>query len=253
MGHSIHGLHGRAGSPDDTSSGIITSSGISAATPSSPQGQRDVTSSTSTRQATSSVSAAILSPLEVVIESTRKNLRELEDELKGCEDSRSSVLHEFNVLRKALNIVLDESLLQLAILGDSLLRKATNYFAHKKNDKSDIVLDALKWAQEVIEKAGMSDDADADADAGAFDIQKETDKLVLLLYDSDDYFDKRDQTIELAVDNYLAVVNEGILAVPANHPADTGRRRAQESRVSDFHILLQCLDTLYPIPAHAQE
>ncbi len=65
---------------------------------------------------------------------------------------------KLNIVHKCLYILLDDRLMETAILKGSIVRHATNYFVHKqlKSIKNPTVADALKnGAEELVQEANL--------------------------------------------------------------------------------------------------
>ena len=101
--------------------------------------------------------------------------------------------------------------------GSTVVRKAVNDYAHA-NSNSSICNETLGRIHEISETAQM--DMPEEMFRGSVD------RLSEILYLNNDYFDKKVTTAEESVDQFIRT--------NAGKPGDY---------VTDFHILLNCLDT----------
>ena len=132
---------------------------------------------------------------------------------------RDEHITSFNRLRKCLEILLDTKLIDM-VLADSadsaIVRKVANDYAHA-NSNPNICHETLGRLQEISETVQM--------DMSEM-VRGSVDRLSEILYFSNDYFDKKVTTVKESVDRFIRT--------NAGKPGE---------RVTDFHILLNRLDT----------
>ncbi|EJC97463.1 uncharacterized protein FOMMEDRAFT_24419 [Fomitiporia mediterranea MF3/22] len=138
---------------------------------------------------------------------------------------------KFNALRMSLHAILDARLMRVAVLGDSFVRRVVNQLAHKKHEYTDTVREALASSAMLIKESGLSGDED-EQDINYDEALKEIEEQ---LYSSNDYFETGKTTTEKKIDSFVED-----MATPVAGKVN-----------SDYHILLQWLDSLKPIPAES--
>lgn len=106
-------------------------------------------------------------------------------------------LARLNTIRKCLEVVLDDTLKELALRGGTYLRKITNKAAHAGNLRNAVTAEALKNVQMVIDEFGGG------ALRPKWDAQMEMDRLTRIFDDKKNCFEGGDTSLENAIDEHL--------------------------------------------------
>ncbi|EJD06378.1 uncharacterized protein FOMMEDRAFT_16969 [Fomitiporia mediterranea MF3/22] len=174
---------------------------------------------------------SITSSQQSVLQSVTGSLDTLQETLSRDKQSYSDRTKEFNNLRRCIHIILDPGLMRVAVLGGSFVRRVVNQLAHKKHEYTDTVRETLASSAMLIKESGLSGDED-EQDINYDEALKEIEEQ---LYSSNDYFETGKTTTEKKIDSFVED-----MATPVAGKVN-----------SDYHILLQWLDSLKPIPAES--
>ena len=170
---------------------------------------------------------------ERMVQLAREVIASREKELEGMNEKRQVLLLQFNTMRKALTIILDDELYKLAISGKSGLRRVANYYTHLWHELSDKVRDVLRHAKDLADESGV-----LSIDERNIDFKAEVERLVGILHESENYFDERSDVIERAIDSHI----------------ETEALKTRSPKViTDVRILLHWLDSLDPVRVEGQD
>lgn len=119
------------------------------------------------------------------------------------------LLKTFNVFRKCLAIMLDDNLLKLTVISETLIRKVTNHLVHQQNNPFTKYTEfGLKSFRGVFEKyKGKVGKLDKNSMA-ELDPDTEILKLLNVLYQDETYIDEEKKSVETNIDNHFQTVSE---------------------------------------------
>jgi len=122
------------------------------------------------------------------------------DKLAECEEA----IEEFNIIIKCLPILLDDKLVQTALLGTSFIRALTNYNIHRKHEFSEHVKDALTRLAD-LDSDPYGDPVGWDGkDSAEFDdLSEQSNKIFSWLSLREDYMFADSTVVETLVDEHL--------------------------------------------------
>lgn len=110
---------------------------------------------------------------------------------------REELLRDFNIHRKACNIILDESFLRVALTDSDVIRNVTNEFAHvKENVLTKQIMESVNYVESLYTTAKKA--------MPNIQIQPIVTDLVKTLRESDNYYDEEQTTIETEIDQYIS-------------------------------------------------
>lgn len=152
-----------------------------------------------------------------------------QNELREAKSIRSVHLWRYNYIRKALHILLNDSLIEMALYSDSAARDVCNFFAHPPTKGDEEFFDLVNRLPEISKQCPKPMD-----EYQAQMYKEDMESLGKLCYGSDSYFDDKRSDLEVAVDVHLEKwIN--IETTPLNG-AEQG----------DARVLLSWLDKLHP-------
>lgn len=155
-------------------------------------------------------------------------LQKLKNDMKVLLYVRQCRMARFNTIRKCLSILLDPDLTRLAV-DDSTLRYVTNHVVHEPNVFSDVVADALRSAEEIVDaKIAYVPGGGAKPEENLTEVVS---KLTKLVYQSDNAFDSHDDALEHLIDLRLNVAVENF---------------EQQEHMDDY-VLLRWFDQTHPV------
>ncbi|KLO04998.1 hypothetical protein SCHPADRAFT_896621 [Schizopora paradoxa] len=131
-------------------------------------------------------------------EQASQNVKKQERELAEAIAVRSVHLWRFNHIRKALEILLSDGIIKMALFVTSPVRDVCNFFAHPPGDANPESFDVVNRLPE------FSKQCPKPMDEYQAEIYKaDMNKLGQCVYNSDKYYDEKRDDLESAVDEYL--------------------------------------------------
>ncbi len=158
--------------------------------------------------------------------------------LKAAFIRRRGHLNRFNSILKCLVILLDENLLKFAH-GSPVVLKVLKHVGRRKFKYDPDIDVALKHMQDLID----SDGDDDDANRSEIDIQAGSKKLSKLIYESGQYFNKQDVSVEQAIDEHLKGESSRSETTLTTEASTTPQVAAK----TDLYVLMSWLQAAHPV------
>ena len=131
------------------------------------------------------------------------NLKNAKEAKERCEfaiahytERREDCLAKFNRLHRCLAIVLDRELVNFALVGDSFVRKVTNYHVHRKMADEQILTDAMGRFDDLLKDYPH----EKSEEWTSAEVESQSHRLKSLLSIGKDFFAKNDMEVDEAVD-----------------------------------------------------
>ena len=90
------------------------------------------------------------------IQNAEKAVQDLLPHLKDAQVRLKVHKQRYDVMRKYIAIVLNQRLLDMAILGSSVLRRATCFVNHKPNEYNDRMKETISHSKDVLDAYKLS-------------------------------------------------------------------------------------------------
>lgn len=195
----------------------------------------------------------------IFIDNTTSKIRRIAAKIGVLVTARNKHNDKLNRVRKFLQVALDDKLMRLAIYGDSYLRNILNGLLHKQNTTPEVV-DALANLETVLEKA-RDDRAEGEEKfpnlalvlPTDLDLKVEAEKLMNVVYGSENYFSKGDTVLEDLIDIKLpleieqemermkSLINQNKALHGTQYHTD---ENIHYSARGDIHVLLSWLEEI---------
>lgn len=104
---------------------------------------------------------------------------------------------EFDTIRIGLHIMLDDTLLRIAILQESIIRTVTNSYAHKRPDNIEDFFNSAERVERLVEETNES------LLNNVRDLNVETERLATIMFKSSDYYDQKCKDLEIKLDELV--------------------------------------------------
>ncbi len=131
-------------------------------------------------------------------EQASQNVKKQQRELAEAIAIRSVHFWRFNYIRKALDILLSDNIVKMALFTSSPVRDVCNFFAHPPGDANTESFDVVNRLPEFSKQCPHPMD-EYQAEMYKGDMKK----LGHLVYNSDKYYDEKRSDLESAIDNHL--------------------------------------------------